>query len=120
MRLKGLVTLKKRKEFAHARLHGRTVKSGGLLLQAVDDPGSGSPGCESVRVGFTVSKKSGNAVVRNRIKRRLRVAAQSIIAKNAHRGFYYILISSRRLADVGMGELLYSLVTCLRRLGLHL
>ncbi|WP_249548562.1 ribonuclease P protein component [Anaplasma phagocytophilum] len=120
MRLNGLVTLKKRKEFARARLHGRTVKSGGLLLQAVDDPDSGSPNCKSVRVGFTVSKKSGNAVVRNRIKRRLRVAAQNVIAQSARKGFYYILISSRRLADAKMEELLYSLITCLRRLGLHL
>lgn len=45
-----------------------------------------------VRVGFTCSKKVGNAVARNRAKRRLREAARMILSKHGHAGWDYVLI----------------------------
>lgn len=120
MRLRGLVTLKKRKDFSYIRLSGVAASSGGLLLQAASG-GSVLPAVDDdVRVGFTVSKKSGNAVTRNRIKRRLRVVAEDVIAKNAKKDFCYVLVSSRRLATVKLGVLHTSLTSCLRKLGLLL
>ncbi|ACM49504.1 ribonuclease P protein component [Anaplasma marginale] len=119
VRLKGVVTLKKRKEFARARFSGRSASSKGLLLQAVEDSAH-PPGSDGlVRVGFTVSKKSGNSVVRNRIRRRLRVIAQDVISTSAARGFCYVFVSSSRLSETKLPVLRSSLVSCLKRLRLH-
>ncbi|QJC27376.1 ribonuclease P protein component [Anaplasma platys] len=120
MRLRGLVTLKKRKEFSYIRLSGVAVGSRGLLLQAAAGDAMGLPTGGAVRVGFTVSKKSGNAVTRNKIKRRLRVAAEDVIAKNAKRSYCYVLVSSSRLATTQLSELQTCLTSCLKKLGLHL
>ena len=119
MRLRGLVTLKRRSEFSHVRMLGRSVCCGGLLLQAVDDRVV-QQGLGLLRVGFTVSKKTGNAVVRNRVKRRLRVVAEDVLPYKADRKFCYVLVSSKRLATVHIGTLRDSLVVCLKRLGLYL
>jgi ribonuclease P protein component len=51
-------------------------------LQAARVPPGVGAG-ETVRVGFTASRKVGNAVVRNRAKRRLRAAAAEILAATA-------------------------------------
>jgi ribonuclease P protein component len=46
-----------------------------------------------VRVGFTASKKIGNAVARNRAKRRLRAAARAVLATGARPGWDYVLVA---------------------------
>ena len=49
-------------------------------------------GPEAVRVGFTCSKKVGNAVARNRAKRRLRAAAAEVVPRLGRPGWDYVLI----------------------------
>ena len=55
------------------------------------DRGDGAP----PRVGFTCSKKVGNAVARNRAKRRLRSLAAEVLAPIALTGWDYVLIGRR-------------------------
>jgi ribonuclease P protein component len=49
-------------------------------------------GDDALRVGFTVTKKIGNAVVRNRMKRRFRELARELIAKGGVAGADHVLI----------------------------
>ena len=58
------------------------------MVQARDRD-DGQPG---VRVGFTCSKKIGNAVARNRAKRRLRALAREVLPGLAHPGWDYVLV----------------------------
>ncbi len=79
--------LTRRAEFLRAARLGRKAAIGGLVLQALrrDDDGPG-------RLGFTVTKKVGNAVVRNRTKRRLRAAAHLVLGPAAVAGIDLVLI----------------------------
>lgn len=67
----------------------RRVALPGLLLQAA----SGETGC--CRVGFTASRKVGNAVIRNRARRRLKALASEILPKHAAYGHDYVLVARR-------------------------
>ena len=55
----------------------------------VRDRQDGDP---SKRVGFTVTKKIGNAVVRNRMKRRFRELAREILPSSGHAGSDHVMI----------------------------
>ena len=78
--------LLRRRDFLSAA-KGRFVPKAGVLLQG-RDRGDGKP----PRVGFTCTKKLGNAVTRNRIRRRLKEAARASLAGVAQTGFDYVLI----------------------------
>ena len=59
-----------------------------------------------MRVGFTVTKKVGNAVTRNRLKRRLRALARDILPRAGVAGADHVLIGrgdgvTRDFADLG-------------------
>jgi ribonuclease P protein component len=69
---------------------GRKFVAGGLVLQVAKTPEHG--GDNEVRLGFTVTKKIGNAVVRNRAKRRLREVARAVLPLYGTPGHDYVLI----------------------------
>lgn len=96
-----LARLKTRADFL--RVAGTRVSAGrpGLVLQAAPQPAPS----QAAGVGFTASRRVGNAVVRNRAKRRLRAAAALVLAKQAKAGTDYVLIArgdtgTRRYADL--------------------
>jgi len=79
--------LKRRHDFLRVAGKGRKAPVHGLVLQALarDDAGP-------ARIGFTVTKKVGNAVLRNRTKRRLREAARLLLETAPVRGVDLVLI----------------------------
>lgn len=80
-------TLQRRAEFLRVAAKGRKAPVHGLVLQALprDDT-------EPARFGFTVTKKVGNAVVRNRTRRRLKEAARLLVAATPLTGVDLVLI----------------------------
>ena len=68
------------------------------------------------RLGFTASKKVGNAVARNRAKRRLREAARAVLYPVAEAGHDYVLIARPATVDCDWQGLLDDLRAALQRL----
>jgi ribonuclease P protein component len=85
-----------------------------LVLQAAARP-DGSIGAEAIRVGFTASRKVGNAVTRNRARRRMRAAATSILPYQGRPGTDYVLIARASTAKQPYGSLIADLEAALRR-----
>ncbi len=67
-----------------------------------------------VRVGFTATKKIGNAVVRNRAKRRLRAAAAELLPLLGREGHDYVLVARASLGDRPFPALLSDITTALK------
>lgn len=63
----------------------------GFLLQARARQAE-EPHPEQIRIGYTCSKKVGNAVARNRAKRRLREIARAVLPEQGRAGWDYVLV----------------------------
>ena len=86
-----LEILKKRSDFllaARARKQG----VGSMMVQARKRKDGETEDAKAIRVGFTCSKKVGNAVARNHAKRRMREVARAILTTKGKPGWDYVLI----------------------------
>jgi ribonuclease P protein component len=83
-------------------------------LQAAPRPPAAGAS-ETVRVGFTASRKVGNAVVRNRAKRRLRAAAAEILQRRGRSDTDYVLIARAGTGERQYAELVDDLTGALRQ-----
>jgi ribonuclease P protein component len=79
--------LKRRAEFVRVASKGRRAAVHGLVLQAL-----GRDDAQAARIGFTVTKKVGNAVIRNRTRRRLKEAARLLLRQRPVVGYDLVLI----------------------------
>lgn len=113
--------LRRRRDFLHLARTGRKWAAPGLVLQAkrrsdgVGKPPSIAP--EGVRVGFTVSRKVGGAVVRNRAKRRLKAVVDEIIPAHGVPGFDYVVIGRAATPTRPWPALLSDLTAALKKVG---
>ena len=114
-----LARIRRRPHFVRAAQQGRKQFSKGLILQVrsrTQDEDS-QTSADAIRVGFTVTRKVGKAVVRNRIRRRLKAVAEEVLARHAKPGHDYVLIGRADTKLRPFPELLSDLAQALRKTG---
>ncbi|MCH8926344.1 MAG: ribonuclease P protein component [Proteobacteria bacterium] len=120
--------LRTRPDFLKVAAEGAKWVTPGLILQARRRPPPAAAGTgkaaarkpieeDEVRVGFTVSRKVGNATRRNRARRRLRAVATEVLPELGRPGCDYVLIGRARTLDRPYAELVEDLRQALGRVG---
>ncbi len=104
--------LKRRAEFLRVAARGRKAALPGVVLQALPRE-AGAP----ARLGFTVTRKVGNAVVRNRTRRRLKEGARLLLREMPVSGVDLVLIGRDATRARPFAALIDDLRQALRRVG---
>jgi ribonuclease P protein component len=103
--------LRRRSEFLVVAAKGRKSAMPGVVVQALAVPDQ-----PRARLGFTCSRKVGNAVARNRARRRLREAARRVLPP-ALAGWDLVLIGRPATVERPFPALVEDLSAAIRRLG---
>jgi ribonuclease P protein component len=98
--------LRRRSDFSAAYRKGQTQGNRLLVVRVVPN------GCDTTRFGFAVSKVVGGAVVRNRVKRRLKAAAMTLRTKP---GIDVVVGARKAAADAGFAALKDALTRLMRQ-----
>ncbi len=119
----GLERLRRRADYLRVQGAERRSAQPGLLLQAAPALGvSGAPDfpgiSPGIRIGFTASRKVGNAVLRNRARRRLKALARELLQAHAQPGHDYVLVARQATPGRAYGDLRRDLEAALKRLKL--
>ena len=110
VKVKVLETLVRRADFVAASKAEKFVGNS-IIVQARYNAS------ENIRVGYTASKKVGNAVVRNRAKRRMRAAAMETLAQYGTAGADYVLIGrAKTTCTVKFEDLKFELIRAIKKL----
>ena len=109
-----LSSLRVRRLFLAAAKAEKEVRRG-LIVQA-RARGKDEPSPTAVRYGLTASKKIGNAVARNRVRRRLRALAHEILPLEGEPGFDYVMIGRVHTAPRSWQKLKSDLRSALKAL----
>jgi len=93
--------LRNRPQFFKVAAKGRKWVTPGFILQVHSDNYEEREIAphENIRIGYSVSKKVGGAVVRNRVKRRLRALVAKVISSYARANRDYVLIGRKNAFD---------------------
>ncbi|WP_184002093.1 ribonuclease P protein component [Stakelama sediminis] len=105
-----MTRLTRRADYLAANRGARAPMPGFVLL--VRRREDGDPG---MRIGITVSKKVGNAVTRNRMKRRFRALAKEILPEHGHHGADHVLIGRPGGIERAFSSLSAELIKALRK-----
>lgn len=111
-----IVVLRKRAEFLAVAGGGRKWVTPGLILQK---GAPAEPDNSLIRYGLTASGKIGNAVIRNRARRRLRALALDVLPRHADPGYDYVLIARATTPARDFRALEQDLLTALKKLGAY-
>jgi len=106
-------TFKRRAEFLRLAARGRKISRPGLLMQVLAGTGEAP-----LRAGYTATKKLGNAVKRNRARRRLKEAARLALAGRDLQGVELVLVCRQDSATLPFTRLQANLAAALREAGL--
>ena len=104
-----IYTIKKRSTFVYVRDYGKFLRTKPFNIQILESKNLNN----TIEVGYTATKKLGNAVVRNKAKRRMRELARKIITKHGKINFYYVLIAKTSLLRMSFKELEQELEKCI-------
>ena len=111
-----LVTLKKRRDFVLSNKYGQKIHNQNFILQEYCNPSISNQG---LMFGFTATKRIGNAVKRNRAKRRMR-ALMLILLKEDNilfkEKYSYVLIAKQSILKASFSEMHNQLKQCLSKL----
>lgn len=110
--MRGYTVMKKRSDFLAANRGKRYAAPGFVLLvhdRRDDDPAK--------RLGITITKKVGNAVVRNRMRRRFRALAAEMLETLGKSGADHVLIGRDGGIERDFGLLRAEMAKALRKLG---
>jgi len=102
--------LKRRKDFV-AAASGASVSTPGFVVQELRRQDGGP-----ARVGFTVSRRVGGAVERNRVRRQLREIVRLSAAGGLKAGSDYVVVARRTAFDISFGKLTVDFAGALKRL----
>ena len=110
--------LKKRADFLRVAAGRQKWVSNSMILQLAKSPDLDDLTNQKnqIRVGYTASKKVGNAVKRVRAKRRLREVVRACLADGGQAGHDYVLIARTATPDLPYDQLIRDFKWCLKRL----
>ncbi|WP_141434452.1 ribonuclease P protein component [Bacillus sp. 03113] len=91
--------IKKNKEFQDVFQKGKSVANRQFIVYTLKKPDQ-----KHFRIGLSVSKKIGNAVTRNQIKRYVRQVFHEIDGQ-IHNDFDYVIIARKQASQIGYHEL---------------
>ena len=119
-----IARLKKRSEFLRVARTQRKCVTPGLILQVrhhapQETKNNIDPVQQPIRIGFTVSRKVGGAVQRNRAKRRLRAIVEDLFPPHAMPGYDYVVIGRRGTLTRPFKALKNDLRKALKRLDVY-
>lgn len=109
--MRGYSVITKRSDFLAAN-RGKRYATPGFVLLVKDRQDQSA----DIRLGITITKKVGNAVVRNRMRRRFRALAQEMLGQNGKPGADHILIGRDSGVEREFGALRADLAKALGKL----
>ncbi|HEU5048000.1 MAG TPA: ribonuclease P protein component [Rickettsiales bacterium] len=108
--------LKKRADFLLAAGSGFKFVKPSIIVQSRPRKEENAPDDAHVRIGFTATKKLGNAIIRNRAKRRMRAAAAQLIPELGLKSCDYVFIGREEVYKGEFSHILRDMRHALKRL----